>query len=423
MAFRFDDWIRGEGLVAIFADATARATMLLLVSCVLAGTVRRSSAALRHRIWSLTLCGLIALPLASWMVPGWQLPVFSIAEHSIMTRQRMPRTSVTRSLTRRKVRYRNVRPNDSLSGAGLRRQKAADRIGDPSCRSRRDRPGPRRHSETTIPELKAPHDGRWPGDFSRSGAWDFSRPRCRRSIGVLINEWNRRRSRPVPGDEWRILLDTLRRGLSIGRHVEFRQGRISPIPLTWGVVRPIILLPDDAQGWTEPKRRAVLLHELAHVHRLDAGFQLAGRVAAALYWFHPLAWYALHRLRLEAEQACDDCVILAGERPTDYAQQLLDLAKSVRIRRFSMALAMARSNTLERRVKAMFDETRSHSADESPGRMATRRGCGRSWFSRSQALILCPWPPDRTNPLERPEPRPESSRRPRPREQAGSRGE
>ena len=83
-----------------------------------------------------------------------------------------------------------------------------------------------------------------------------------------------------------------------------RQGRTSPIPLTWGVVQPIILLPDDAEGWPESTRRSVLLHELAHIQRFDAGFQLIGRLAAALYWFHPLAWYALHRLPAARRGAC-----------------------------------------------------------------------------------------------------------------------
>ena len=70
MAFRHEDWIRGEIFIAILTDATAKATMLLLVSCVIAGIVRRSSAALRHWIWSLTLCGLICAPVDILDCPG-----------------------------------------------------------------------------------------------------------------------------------------------------------------------------------------------------------------------------------------------------------------------------------------------------------------------------------------------------------------
>ena len=301
MAFRFDDWMRGEGLVAIFTDATAKATILLLISCMLAGIVRRSSAALRHRIWSLTLCGLIALPLASWIVPGWRLPMFSVPEDSRMTRQRMLRTSVDSEpdRTQSTLSHGSTERLTFRAEASSSESILPDRgpIVTQSPRSTRTEAG---HSDVTISE----HEGseRWTLAGGLLALWSagFLAVALPSLIGVLVNEWNRRRSRPVFDLEWRRLIDTLRRGLSIGRQVELRQGRISPIPLTWGVVRPIILLPDNARDWTEPMRRAVLLHELAHVYRLDAGFQLAGRVAAALYWFHPLAWYALHRLRLEA---------------------------------------------------------------------------------------------------------------------------
>jgi len=89
-------------------------------------------------------------------------------------------------------------------------------------------------------------------------------------------------------------------------------------------------------------------------------FQLIGRMAAAAYWFHPLAWYALHRLRLECECACDDDVIHAGARRTDYAQQLVNLARSLQATRLAAAVPMTRKNSLEQRIKALFDEGRSH---------------------------------------------------------------
>ena len=124
----------------------------------------------------------------------------------------------------------------------------------------------------------------------------------------------------------------------------------------------------------------MLLHELAHIRRLDAGVQLVGRLAAAIYWFHPLAWYALHRLRVECEQACDDDVVLAGERPTEYASQLLEMARSARAPRLSMNIAMARTNVLEGRLRAMFDETRGHGPLD--------RRSGRRLAAGAAALVL-----------------------------------
>ena len=73
------------------------------------------------------------------------------------------------------------------------------------------------------------------------------------------------------------------------------------------------------------------------------------QVACAAYWFNPLTWIAARRLRAERERACDDLVLEAGLRGADYAQHLLDIARTVTPRRSlsAAALAMARPSELE----------------------------------------------------------------------------
>ena len=111
--------------------------------------------------------------------------------------------------------------------------------------------------------------------------------------GVVGNEWRRRQSRRVVDQNWLQLLDGLTQQFALRRRIELRTSPVPLIPMTWGVLRPVVLLPEQAQQWPEPIRRLVLLHELAHIKRWDVGFQLIGRLATAVYWFHPLAWYAL----------------------------------------------------------------------------------------------------------------------------------
>jgi len=72
-------------------------------------------------------------------------------------------------------------------------------------------------------------------------------------------------------------------------------------------------------------RELVLRHELTHVHRGDALWSLAMEIATALLWFHPLAWLARPRFRLDQELACDAASLRAlPERTVNYARALLD---------------------------------------------------------------------------------------------------
>jgi beta-lactamase regulating signal transducer with metallopeptidase domain len=68
---------------------------------------------------------------------------------------------------------------------------------------------------------------------------------------------------------------------------------------------------------------------------------LLAHLARAFHWFNPLAWCALHRLDIEQEEACDDCVVDAGIRPSAYASELLELATMSGSRAAHPALAMA----------------------------------------------------------------------------------
>ena len=83
----------------------------------------------------------------------------------------------------------------------------------------------------------------------------------------------------------------------------------------------------------------------------------------ALLWFHPLVWLAVTRLRAEAEQAADDCVIASGVPGITYAAHLLEIARAMSRPQLLSAIAvgMARSSRMERRFRAMLDSRRARS--------------------------------------------------------------
>jgi hypothetical protein len=131
------------------------------------------------------------------------------------------------------------------------------------------------------------------------------------------------------------------------------------------------VIPAIAETWPEDRRRAVLLHELAHVARFDCLTQLLAHAACAIYWFHPLAWWAANRLRLEREHACDDRVIAAGAPAREYAGHLLEIAYSFGPRQApAVAVGMARSRQLEGRLLAVLDGARNRRVPARRARIA-----------------------------------------------------
>ncbi len=128
-----------------------------------------------------------------------------------------------------------------------------------------------------------------------------------------------------------------------------------PGPMTFGLFRPVIVLPVDAREWSDAELRRALTHELEHIRRGDWLMQILARVVAACYWFHPMVWTAWRRLCLEAERSCDDAVVMSEER-TDYAEQLVTLAQRMSATPVQPLLGMANRSDLSTRVTAVLDD-------------------------------------------------------------------
>src|SRR5262249_30763457 len=126
------------------------------------------------------------------------------------------------------------------------------------------------------------------------------------------------------------MLETVCERFGVPRRIEVKLDPDRTIPVVFGIRRPQLLLPAEAAEWDEARLRCVLLHEVAHVKRADPAVQMLGQISCALYWFNPLVWLAARRLHAEAECACDDLVLAAGIRGSDYAEQLLAFAARAR---------------------------------------------------------------------------------------------
>ena len=100
------------------------------------------------------------------------------------------------------------------------------------------------------------------------------------------------------------------------------------VPFTFGLLRPVILLPAAAAAWPPGRRNAALVHELAHIRRRDVLSQSLAYGVCLLFWFNPPLWLAYTALLREAETCCDQQVIDRGFRGSEYARDLLNLARS-----------------------------------------------------------------------------------------------
>jgi len=164
-----------------------------------------------------------------------------------------------------------------------------------------------------------------------------------------------------PGEsiEWEALLQESCAKLGLGRSVVLLESAGQAMPMTWGWWRPVILLPEAANGWPIGRRRVVLLHELAHIKRWDCLSQTVARIVCQLFWINPLAWLAARGMCVERERACDDLVLNGGCKPSDYAGHLVEVARAYAIAPRTAAIAMARSSQLEGRVAAIVDSSRT----------------------------------------------------------------
>ncbi len=162
-------------------------------------------------------------------------------------------------------------------------------------------------------------------------------------LPLVIGLWRSRRlarsAQPLAG-EWQAALESLRQQLGVRRGVRLMSTADIAVPVTWGIVRPIVLVPDRALRWSAENRRIVLLHELEHIRAGDWAFGIVARVMCALYWFHPAAWRDRARsLSGDAELACDDRVVARGTRRSDYAELLVTAADGLLAVGGAMALS------------------------------------------------------------------------------------
>jgi beta-lactamase regulating signal transducer with metallopeptidase domain len=317
-------------------EMTVRGTMLLAAAFLIVAALRRASAAARHLVWATALGGLLALAALPALVPTWTVAVPEVVmpgvDIPVAAAAYVPRTvvvAVPKAVAVKKV--------DVARGVDV----------------------------GAVPEVNVVSPA---ADGWRMPALGLGWLWIVWAVGALlvlsrlvVGVWRLRvavRATEVIDDPaWTPMVRRVAAELGVGRPIALYRGAAGVVPVTSGIVRPIIIVPAESEGWDAERRRLVLTHEIAHVRRLDVLTHMVGQVAVALFWFHPLAWMAAARMRMERERACDDLVLAAGVRPSRYAGDLLEMAQTLGGENVPVAaaLAMARRTEIEGRLMAILD--------------------------------------------------------------------
>ncbi len=306
-----------------------KALMLLAAALALTLGLHRRPARLRAVVLGTALCGSLLIPVVAPVLPSWSLPVpVALPSFAHAPRDEVPVPGVDPQVAGALDDATAARPLPEMSRAG-----SAPRSGISAFDWR-----------TWLVAVWLLGAGVL---MARLG---YCQVRARCAV---------RRARPVTDKLWLgLLAEGVRRTGCRRRPRLLASGEVE-VPATVGVFRPVILIPKHADTWPLDRRRTVLLHELVHVARLDWATRTMARVARAAYWFNPLAWWAVRRLDLEQELACDEEVLALGTRASSYAYHLLGIARGALLAPApaGAGIEMARRTHLEERIMTILKDT------------------------------------------------------------------
>jgi beta-lactamase regulating signal transducer with metallopeptidase domain len=291
MGFLFEgSWI------ALLLEYLIKSSMILSISIVLAFLLKKKSAGLRHLVLSVFLIGLLFLPILSTVTTGWETNF-------------LPSWQIKDAVTSRVDNIaQNMNSSSRSMGSELENFEISTRMG-------------------VINKDSRPDFG-----FAVLMLWCVGLMilSIRIVLGLYGTTRLAREGKDLQDSLWKRLLYRFLEAVSLRRKIHLLSHDKTKVPLTWGVIKPIVMMPAESENWSENQRSTALYHELSHVKRGDYLVMILARISRALYWFNPLSWIVLGMIKREQEKACDELVLKAGIKPSTYAENLLFIRNSVK---------------------------------------------------------------------------------------------
>ena len=323
-------WLQSLGAIGTFVLLVVKVTVLLILARVVLAAIPRASAATRHIVLTAALCGVLIVPVLTVIAPSWTVAVLPNAADEAARARGIGTTG-----------------DDDAAPTALEAAMTVARATGVVPQERL----------TAMARLLDTVKNSWQGLILITIASVSLAFVLRIILGAVGVALVARRASMITDEESLRELDAATDHLRIGQDVRLLRSTEISVPVVWGVIKPVLMLPAASSTWTTDRLRVVLLHELAHVSRWDGITLLVTRTAVALFWFHPMAWSLERDARGECERACDDLVLATGARPSDYAEHLLSIARALpHTDPFrAVTLAMSRRSQLEGRLLSILE--------------------------------------------------------------------
>lgn len=334
-----EPWINHAA--AFLGDALVKSVLVVAFAALVTACLPRTSASMRHVVWVALFIGLMFLPIFAVVVPrhqvdGWPQIVAQPKDRAQPAAMKVvePEGNLVARAT--------PTPQEDLSPSGTPQ---ATNVAPATV-------------APTRPEVAASRAHANPWAIALFALWVAAgllatnrlvvgqlRLRSIASLGKPICEEDL--SEIIPGEKAicsvTVLLGGPRtKGLS---------------PMTWGWLRPVVLLPYEAASWPIQRRRSTLAHEFAHIVRRDWLWQSVAAIVTAVYALNPLVRWAANQMIDESERACDDFVVGHGIPAADYAGDLLDTVRTLRKQQMTGAVSMARAPQIEGRLRSILSKS------------------------------------------------------------------
>ncbi len=325
----------------VFLELLIKSTLALSFSLLISSLLRKKSASLRHFVLAVFLIGLLIVPVLSPFHFGWETHLLPSDTWVIGQEWDAPRFGALNSWLPENHASASAAAGSSTGTESEESVVVGATARPPSA------PSSALSSRTSL-------------DISLAMIWALGLAVLVLRMGLGLTGASRmtREGEPVVDPVWRILMHRFLAAVGLKRSIRLKSHAKVIVPLTWGFIKPVILIPSGHESWSADQKSSALFHELSHIKRFDFLITLLVRLSLALFWFNPLCWLVYRRMKCEQEKACDELVLKAGIKPSTYAANLLLFRGSAGLRWASPAalLGMLGRSSFGERLAAILGQ-------------------------------------------------------------------